>query len=145
MSPFGDAARRLQRNFNACGEAASSKQKKPHRLANSLITFVDKRCKVKYILVMKVFRWNIEKNKKLKKERGISFEDILFYIREGNLLSTIRHPNPDKYKNQFIFIVNINNYAYAVPFIETEEEIFLKTIFPSRNYTKKYLEGKHEI
>ncbi len=94
---------------------------------------------------MKVFRWDHEKNIKLKKERGISFEDILFYIREGNLLSTIRQPNPAKYENQFIFIVNINNYAYAVPFIETGDEIFLKTIFPSRKYTKKYLEGNHEI
>lgn len=89
---------------------------------------------------MKVFRWNNEKNIKLKKERGISFEDILFYIREGHLLTTIKNPNPGKYGKQHIFIVNINNYAYAVPFVETENEIFLKTIFPSRKYTKKFLE-----
>ncbi|HLP46930.1 MAG TPA: hypothetical protein VK469_13335 [Candidatus Kapabacteria bacterium] len=63
---------------------------------------------------MKSFRWNQEKNIKLKKERGISFEDILFYIREGDLLTTIRNPNLTKYENQLIFIVNINNYAYAV-------------------------------
>ncbi|MCU0289850.1 MAG: BrnT family toxin [Acidobacteria bacterium] len=94
---------------------------------------------------MKVFRWNHDKNIKLKKERGISFEDILFYIREGDLLTTIRNPNLTKYENQLIFIVNINNYAYAVPFVETENEIFLKTIFPSRKYTKKFLEGNHEI
>ena len=94
---------------------------------------------------MKGFRWNHEKNIKLKKERGISFDDILFYIQQGNLLTTIRNPNPAKYENQLIFIVNINNYAYAVPFIETESEIFLKTIFPSRKYTKKFLEDNNEI
>jgi len=91
---------------------------------------------------MKVFRWNQEKNAQLKKERGISFEDVLFYIREGGLLTTIKHPNSTQYKNQFIFIVNINNYAYSIPFVETESEIFLKTIFPSRKYTKKFLEEK---
>jgi uncharacterized DUF497 family protein len=91
---------------------------------------------------VKVFRWNQEKNAQVKKDRGISFEDVVFYIKEGNLLTTIKHPNPGKYQNQFIFIVNINNYAYAIPFIETENEIFLKTIFPSRKYTKKYLEAK---
>lgn len=91
---------------------------------------------------MKVFRWNHEKNVQLKKDRGLSFEDIVFYIREGHLLTTIKHPNSTKYKGQYVFIVNINNYAYTIPFVETETEIFLKTIFPSRKYTKKYLEDK---
>jgi uncharacterized DUF497 family protein len=91
---------------------------------------------------MKKFRWNQEKNKQLKEERGVSFEDVVFYIQNGNLLATIKHPNPSKYQNQKVFIVNINNYAYSVPFVETEEEVFLKTIFPSRKYSKKYLEVK---
>lgn len=38
-----------------------------------------------------------------------------------------------------MFIVNINNYAYLIPFTETEKEVFLKTIIPSRKGTKKYL------
>jgi hypothetical protein len=79
---------------------------------------------------------------KLKEERGVSFEDVLFQIRNGNLLTTIKHPNPSEYQNQKVFIVNINNYAYAVPFVETEDKIFLKTIYPNRKYSKKYLEGK---
>ena len=91
---------------------------------------------------MKTFSWNQEKSNQLKKERGISFEDVVFYIKEGNLLTTIKHPNPSKYGNQYLFIVNIKNYAYAVPFVETGNEVFLKTIFPSRKYTKKYLEVK---
>lgn len=114
----------------------------PIRIVHSSI---DKKNEETYILSMKEFRWNHEKNIQIRNERGISFEDIVFYISEGKLLTIIKHPNPEKYKNQLIFIVNIDNYAYAVPFIETENEIFLKTIFPSRKYTKKYLEGKiHE-
>ena len=58
------------------------------------------------------------------------------------LLDTIEHPNADKYSNQKIFIVNIENYIYLVPFVESEESIFLKTIIPSRKMTKKYLGGK---
>jgi uncharacterized DUF497 family protein len=95
-----------------------------------------------YIFNMKLYHWNQEKSNQLKKERGLSFEDILFYIKNGNLLTTVRHPNQSKYKDQWVFIININNYAHAVPFVETENEIFLKTIFPSRKYTKKFLEGK---
>jgi hypothetical protein len=95
---------------------------------------------------MKTFKWNQDKNEQLKNSRGISFEDVLFYIQNGNLLKTIKHPNPTNYENQKVFIVNINNYAYAVPFVETDEEIFLKTIFPSRKYSKIFLEGKnHEL
>ena len=41
-----------------------------------------------------------------------------------------------------MFIININNYAYLVPFVEDEKEIFLKTIIPSRKATKKYLKKK---
>lgn len=38
-----------------------------------------------------------------------------------------------------MFVVEIENYIYLVPFIEKEDEIFLKTIYPSRKATKKYL------
>jgi hypothetical protein len=38
--------------------------------------------------------------------------------------------------------LEINDYVYYVPFIEDNEKIFLKTIIPSRKYTKKYLGGK---
>jgi hypothetical protein len=57
-------------------------------------------------------------------------------------LDIIEHPNQEKYKGQRIFIVNINNYACLVPFVESEREIFLKTIIPSRKATKKYLRGQ---
>lgn len=90
---------------------------------------------------MKFYSWNIEKNQRLRAERNISFEEVVFYIEKGHLLDIVEHPNQDKYKGQRIFIVNINEYAYLVPFVETDEEVFLKTIIPSRKATKKYLKG----
>ena len=90
---------------------------------------------------MKYYAWNNEKNRRLKAERNVSFEEVVFYIARGQLLDIVEHPNPEKYKGQRILIVNINEYAYLVPFVETEQEIFLKTIIPSRKATKKYLRG----
>lgn len=85
------------------------------------------------------FDWNEEKNKILKLEREVGFEDVLLAIEAGNLLDIIEHPQKTRYPRQRIFIVNINNYAYLVPFIENREKIFLKTIVPSRSATKKYI------
>lgn len=75
-------------------------------------------------------------------ERGVSFEDILFYIKRGLLLDDLRHPNHAQYPDQRIFIVEIDSYAYLVPYVENGEEIFLKTIIPSRKATKQYLGEK---
>ena len=88
---------------------------------------------------MKYFAWDNEKNEKLKRERNISFEDVVFHIMHGGLLETIEHPNQKKYQGQKIFIVNIEGYAYLVPFVESEKEIFLKTIIPNRKASRKYL------
>jgi uncharacterized DUF497 family protein len=88
---------------------------------------------------VKYFSWNNEKNQLLKSERNISFEEVVFYIEKKHVLDIVEHPNQEKYKGQKIFIVNIDNYAYLVPFVESEQEIFLKTIIPSRRTTKKYL------
>jgi hypothetical protein len=67
-------------------------------------------------------------------------------MSHGALLDVVSHPNSLKYPNQRIFIVRIRNYVYLVPFVKTENELFLKTIIPSRAATKKYLpEGsEHE-
>jgi uncharacterized DUF497 family protein len=90
---------------------------------------------------MKYFSWNEEKNALLKEERLISFEDVVFYIEQGFLLDVLEHPNQEKYQGQKIFVVQIDEYAYLVPFVEDEREIFLKTIIPSRKATRKYLKG----
>ena len=91
------------------------------------------------MLSMKYFTWNNSKNKQLKKERNISFEIVALLIASCKVLEIIEHPNKEKYANQFIFIVEYNDYAYLVPFAEDEKEIYLKTIIPSRTATKKYL------
>ena len=93
---------------------------------------------------MNYFAWNHEKNAQLIKERQISFERVIYHIEREGLLDIIKHPNSSKYPNQRIFIVNIDNYAYLVPFVENDEEIFLKTIIPSRKATRKYLEVSDE-
>jgi len=90
---------------------------------------------------MKKINWDPEKNLKLKRERGVCFEGILFSLEQGLLLDKISHPNQEKYKNQKILIINVDDYAYLIPYVETDEEIFLKTIIPSRKATKKYLIG----
>ena len=90
---------------------------------------------------MKYYSWNNAKNRRLKAERNVSFEEVVFYIERGQLLDIVEHPNQEKYRGQRIFIVNIDDYAYLVPFVETEREILLKTIIPSRKATKKYLRG----
>lgn len=90
---------------------------------------------------MKYFDWDKKKNEKIKGERNISFDEILIAIQTQKLLDTIEHPNKSKFANQKIFVVKINNYVYMVPYVEDEEKYFLKTIFPSRKMTKKYLKG----
>ena len=93
---------------------------------------------------MKYHSWNNDKNEKLKKERNISFEDVIYYIENEKLRAILKHKNQERYPGQKIYAVEINNYIYLVPFVETENEIFLKTIIPSRKATKKYLEVKDE-
>ena len=88
---------------------------------------------------MKQINWNSTKNQQLISERGVSLEDIVFYLQQGALLDDIEHPNSDKYPNQRVFVINIDNYAYLVPYVENRKEIFLKTIIPSRKATKLYL------
>ncbi len=93
---------------------------------------------------MKLYNWNREKNEWLRKNRGICFEDILFYIENDFLIDDIEYSNQERYSGQRMMVFNIDDYIYLVPYIETEDEIFLKTIFPSRKATSIYLEKKDE-
>jgi uncharacterized DUF497 family protein len=88
---------------------------------------------------MKRFNWSPEKNQQLINERGVSFEDVVFYLLQGNVLDDVSHPNADKYPGQRIFVLDIDDYVHLVPYVESAEEIFLKTIIPSRKATKEYL------
>ena len=95
-----------------------------------------------YIQPVKIFNWNSEKNEHLKSKRAICFEDIVFYIDKGFLIDDVIHPNQEKYPEQSMLVVNIEEYIYLVPYVESENELFMKTIIPSRKATKKYLEIK---
>ena len=91
---------------------------------------------------MKYFDWDPEKNEWLKEERGITFEEVVFHLTHGGFLDAIHHPNQKRYPGKRIFIVNIEGYAYVVPFVETDSGVFMKTIMPSRKMTKQYFGGK---
>lgn len=83
--------------------------------------------------------WNNEKNEKLKQDRNICFEDVVYHIVNGDVLEATEHPNQKKYPGQKMLGVKVDDYAYLVPYVETEDGIFLKTIIPSRKATKRYL------
>lgn len=89
---------------------------------------------------MPEFDWDDEKNALLEQRRGVSFEDVVFHIENGDILDIIRHPNESRYPNQRIIVLNIEGYAYLVPYVEERGTRFLKTIIPSRKATKEYLE-----
>ncbi|MFU8788360.1 MAG: BrnT family toxin, partial [Methylobacter sp.] len=86
--------------------------------------------------------WNPEKNRKLIEERGISFESVVFSMQSGGLLDDMAHQNTEIYAHQRVFVVTIDDYVYLVPYVESEVDIFLKTIIPSRKATKHYLGAK---
>ena len=93
---------------------------------------------------MIIFQWNAEKNKTLAETRGVTFEEIVQKIESGAVIVDTKHPNRKKYPNQKIMVVDIEGYAYLVPYIIDKNIYFLKTIIPSRKTTKKYLGGKNE-
>ena len=97
-----------------------------------------------YQSLMKVFRWNSEKNEILARERGITFEEIVDRIGSGARVIETDHPNKERYPNQKIMIIDLDGYAYMVPYVRDDDEYFLKTIIPSRKATKKYLGGNNE-
>jgi uncharacterized DUF497 family protein len=91
---------------------------------------------------MKYYDWNDEKNELLKKLRGVSFEQVVLAIVSGDLVDRVKHPNPEKYPDQKVLLVKIEDYIYSIPYVEDDEKIFLKTIIPNSKATKKYLGGK---
>ena len=88
---------------------------------------------------MAVYSWDPHKNEKLVRERGISFEAIVWSIQSGGLLDVLAHSNPEKHPGQMIFVVQAFDYVFLVPFEEREEGIRLITIIPSRKAAQKYL------
>ena len=93
---------------------------------------------------MKPYIWDEEKNQLLKVERDISFEEAITAIASGAVLDIVEHPNQERYPNQRMFILQMRAYAWLVPFVESEQDIALKTVIPSRKATKKYLRGEND-
>jgi len=88
---------------------------------------------------MRRYKWNPDKNEWLKCARGISFDQVVLHIEQGDMVDIIDHPNQAKYPGQQILFVIINNYIWVIPFVKDGEDWFLKTIMPSRKATKVYL------
>jgi len=83
-----------------------------------------------------VIFWNEEKNRKLRAERGIGFEDVVEKISRGQVLDILEHRTR---KHQKIFVIRLHGRICAVPFVfGNDEDIFLKTIYPSRKLQRRY-------
>lgn len=91
---------------------------------------------------MKYFDWDDEKNQWLMHQRGISFDLCVTLITGGHIVDVIQNHHP--YEHQYVYIVEMDEYCYEIPFVEDEEKIFLKTVYPSHEATKKYLTNKHD-
>lgn len=86
----------------------------------------------------KPIRWNEEKNQLLQLQRGLSFEMVVDELERGEILAIRFHPNRSKYPNQKIFVLHLDGYVCYVPFVENDDEIFLKTIIPSRKLNREF-------
>jgi len=84
---------------------------------------------------MKYLTWSRQNIERLKAKRGISFEQIAFLIQAGKIIAIEENANRP---HQELDVLDIDGYAVIVPFVETDNEFFLKTAFPSRKYTKRY-------
>ena len=96
------------------------------------------------ILIMMKFVWKEDKNKLLKEHRKISFEQIVLAIENKQVVDVLEHPNQKKYRGQKFFMIEMDNYVYVVPayISDSGDECYLKTVYPSRKYTDKYLRGR---
>ena len=90
-----------------------------------------------YIAIMK-YDWSPEKNEWLKKERKISFEEVIFHLSQGDVWKVADHPDQIKYPGQKIYFIIIDDHIYLVPHVVSADHIFLKTIIPSRKATKDF-------
>ncbi|MCH9852218.1 MAG: toxin [Alphaproteobacteria bacterium] len=85
--------------------------------------------------------WNEEKSKWLRNKygrNGVGFEECAALIKAKQALDDIKNFSP-RYPKQNLFVLEIKNYVYLVPYVETDNKIFLKTLYPSRKYTAIYL------
>jgi len=89
-----------------------------------------------------MYKWNEDKNSILKSQRGFSFDDVLYKIKEDGVLDNYKHPNVEKYPSQYIYVIELGGYIHYVPYVYEGDDIFLKNIIPSRKLHKKYGKDK---
>jgi uncharacterized DUF497 family protein len=80
------------------------------------------------------FKYSEEKNEILFNKRGVTFINVIESIAENGILLDFEHPNKEKYPDQRILVVSINNYPYCVPYNKTGDTLFLRTIYPARKF-----------
>ena len=92
------------------------------------------------------FDWDEEKNALLRRTRGVSLEHIVSAIEDGDVADVLKHPGPDRYPDQRVYLVILQDYVFVVPFVRDDESdrVFLKTVYPSRTFTKRYLRQESE-
>ena len=87
------------------------------------------------------FAFDSRKNKVLMSKRGVSFPMVIEAIAEKGILADFAHPNTVKYPKQRILVVELEGYAYCVPYVVEGNTWYLKTVYPSRRF-KYLLEGQ---
>ncbi len=91
---------------------------------------------VYHTVYMKYFDWDDEKNKWLMENRGISFDICVVAIEQGKVLAIVPNKHPRTHQKKYI--IEIDDYVYVIPYVEDDEKIFFKTVYPSRKENKKY-------
>ena len=88
--------------------------------------------------------WDPVKDEWLLRNRGMSFNDVVYHLEHGGFLADIRHPNQERHPGQRLYVVQIDGYAHVVPFYRDGDVESLRTIYPSRKYTSAYLRNRRQ-
>ena len=88
---------------------------------------------------MREYRWDPNKDEWLKRNRGLSFDDVVYHLENGDLLDDLLHPNQSRHPDERLYIIRVGDYAYEVPFYRAGNSENLMTAYPSRKYTREYL------
>ena len=93
---------------------------------------------------MPEYLWDPVKDEWLRRNRGMSFDDVVYHLEHGGFLADIPHPNQERHPGQRLYIVHIGDYAYVVPFYRDGHVESLRALYPSRKYTSAYLRNRRQ-
>jgi uncharacterized DUF497 family protein len=89
------------------------------------------------------FAFDQKKNDLRRRQRGVTFPQVIEAIAERGVLVDFEHPNQEKYPGQRVMVVDIEGYAFCVPYEIQGETWHLKTLYPSRRF-KQLLKGDRD-